>query len=93
MGKKTYRPDEIDHAILPLVDLLNKIDSIETYLSCEGHTGEQVFSRTPYVCFWLSSRQTESGDYVFPYAVLAQAGTLCAIVANTFEDGYHEFLD
>src|SRR5713101_6760742 len=67
--------------------------SEETYISCEGHDGDQVFSRVPCVCFWLIRCQPESDDFVFSSSALKQLATLAWVVDHTFEDGFAQILD
>ena len=89
MGDRDYDPSEIDPGVLPLVDLLNDVPSFRTYISCEGHDGERVFSRTPYVCFWLKMEQTEKGQFFFKGEALHQLGKLAWVLSRTYEDGFH----
>lgn len=92
MGKREYSPDEIDPRILPLVNILNEIDRIQTYSSCEGHDDERRILRTPYVSFWLIPEADEEASR-FSDRALRQLSTLSWIVSRTFEDGFQELVD
>ena len=93
MGKRDYDPNEIDSGILPLVDILNEIDSIETYSSCHSHDDERQIMRTPYVSFWLKFAKEDEGGFQFSQRALMQLGTLSWIVSQTFEDGFQFVAD
>ena len=85
--------EKIDADIMPLVEVLNEIDTIDTYSSCEGHDGDRVFSKKPYVAFWVFRSRTDDADFIFPYTSLQQLSTLAWIVSHTFEDGFCQILD
>jgi len=53
MGRKEYQADDIDPAILPLVDVLNELEHVETAVSCEGHENQWWSSRRPVVTFFV----------------------------------------
>jgi len=93
VSKRNYDPDEIDPAILPLVEFLNELEHIETYISCEGHNEEKAFSRWPYVCFWVTHTETEEGDFLFSVEALHELATLAWIVDRSYEDGFQEVPD
>jgi hypothetical protein len=90
LGNKNIDYEGLDPSIRPLVELLNDIDNIETYISCEGHNGECVWSRTPYVCFWLKRTLTEDGHFLFSNNALDQLARLVWVVNHTYEEGFVE---
>ncbi len=93
MGKKEYQPDHIDPVILPLVDLLNELEHVETAVSCEGHGDQWWSSRRPVVTFFVRCRPTDGGDFLFPSAALRQLSALAWILSRTFCDGFFPIPD
>jgi hypothetical protein len=93
VGRKRYKPEDIDPAVLPLVDVLNELEHIETEVSCDGHDDTRWSSRTPFVTFFVRCCLSEDGDPVFPGGALRQLGALSWILRRTFRDGFFPIED